>query len=143
MKNHNKTRTQLVNELLILHQQIAEFKISEVQRKKAEDLLKKVVTEGRQAEEALHKVCDDLGLRVQKRTKELTIIKKALLTEIAQRKQIEGQVNSTNTLLKLFTKESSRKEYLDSVVELIRSWSGCCCVGIRILDKYGKIPYES
>ena len=39
MKNHDKTRTQLVNELVILRKEIAEFKLSEAQRKKAEDSL--------------------------------------------------------------------------------------------------------
>jgi PAS domain S-box-containing protein len=53
MKNHDKTRTQLVNELVILRKEIAEFKISEAQRKKAEDLLKKVVTKSERAYETM------------------------------------------------------------------------------------------
>jgi PAS domain S-box-containing protein len=53
MKNHDKTRNQLVNELLKLRQQIAEFKITEAQRKKTENLLKEAVTEGKQAYETM------------------------------------------------------------------------------------------
>jgi PAS domain S-box-containing protein len=53
MKNHDKTRNQLVNELGNLRQQIAEFKITEAQRKKAEDLLKEAMTECRQAYEKM------------------------------------------------------------------------------------------
>ena len=53
MKNHDKTRTQLLNELVILRQQIAALKISEAQRKKADDLLKKIVTEINHAYEAM------------------------------------------------------------------------------------------
>ena len=53
MKNHDKTRNQLVNELVKLRQQIAEFKITEAQRKKAEDLLKEAVTEYKQAYETM------------------------------------------------------------------------------------------
>jgi PAS domain S-box-containing protein len=53
MKNHDKTRNQLVNELLKLRQQIVEFKITEAQRKKAEDLLKEAMTECKQAYETM------------------------------------------------------------------------------------------
>ncbi|MEW6001600.1 MAG: PAS domain S-box protein [Nitrospirota bacterium] len=62
---------------------------------------------------------------------------------ITERKETEKRIDATNAVLELFTKKFSRKEYLDSVVELIRTWSGCRCVGVRILDKYGNIPYES
>ena len=40
-------------------------------------------------------------------------------------------------------KSPYRREYLNAVVELLQSWSGCRCVGIRVLDKQGFIPYES
>lgn len=40
-------------------------------------------------------------------------------------------------------KSPSRKEYLDSVVKIIKNWSGCSCVGIRILDPDGTMPFES
>ena len=40
-------------------------------------------------------------------------------------------------------KSPTRKEYLDSVVRLIQIWSGCSCVGIRILDEEGTMPFES
>jgi PAS domain S-box-containing protein len=53
MKNHDKTKTQLVNELVKLRQRIAGFEISEAQRKKAENLLKGIETESKQAYEAM------------------------------------------------------------------------------------------
>jgi PAS domain S-box-containing protein len=53
MKNHDKTRNQLVNELVKLRQQVTESKITEAQRKKAEDLLKEAVTECKQAYETM------------------------------------------------------------------------------------------
>ncbi|MGA2094538.1 MAG: PAS domain S-box protein, partial [Sedimentisphaerales bacterium] len=37
----------------------------------------------------------------------------------------------------------SRKEYLDSVVSAIHDWAGCKCVGIRLKNQDGFIPYES
>ena len=38
---------------------------------------------------------------------------------------------------------SLRKEYLNNLVEFVRSLSGCQCAGIRILNEDGGIPYES
>jgi len=58
-------------------------------------------------------------------------------------KRREDYARLRHALLELFAEKSSRKEYLDQVVELLQSWSGCCCVGIRVLDEYGNIPYES
>ena len=63
--------------------------------------------------------------------------------DITERKEIENRTNATNALLNLFAKKTSRKEYLDAVVELIRDWSKCRCVGIRVLDEREFIPYES
>ncbi|MBJ6723919.1 PAS domain-containing sensor histidine kinase [Geomesophilobacter sediminis] len=40
-------------------------------------------------------------------------------------------------------KSPTRKDYLDSVVRLLQIWSGCSCVGIRILDADDKMPFES
>jgi PAS domain S-box-containing protein len=67
----------------------------------------------------------------------------ASIGDITQRKETERQINATNVLLSLFSKKSLRKEYLNSVIDLIQSWSGCRCVGIRVLNKQGDIPYES
>ena len=49
----------------------------------------------------------------------------------------------TNDLLQLFPRKFSRKEYLDAAVILIREWSDCRQVGMRIADDEGNIPYES
>ena len=53
MKGSKRTKKQLLDELVKLRHQIAEFKIAEKQRKKAEDLLKSIEAESKQAEEAL------------------------------------------------------------------------------------------
>jgi|GEM_PF-2297958 len=63
--------------------------------------------------------------------------------DITERKQAEKKLKATNALLSLFSQKPSRKEYLDAVVDLIHSWTGYRCVGIRILDDKGYIPYES
>ena len=63
--------------------------------------------------------------------------------DITERKETERQAVFANTLLKLFSEKTTRKEYLDEVVKQIQFWSSCSCVGIRILNEDGYIPYES
>jgi signal transduction histidine kinase/DNA-binding response OmpR family regulator len=63
--------------------------------------------------------------------------------DITEHKQAEEKLKATNALLSLFSQKPSRKQYLGAVVDLIHSWSGYRCVGIRILDDKGYIPYES
>ncbi len=64
-------------------------------------------------------------------------------TDITEQKEAERRRNATNSLLELFARKSSSKEYLDSVAEVIREWSACQALGIRILNEKGEIPYES
>ncbi len=67
----------------------------------------------------------------------------AAARDITERKAAEKRQNVTNALTELFARKNSRKEYLDSAVEVIRDWSGCRCVGIRVVDEHGHIPYEA
>ncbi len=67
----------------------------------------------------------------------------AAARDVTERKAVEEKQKVTNSLLELFAKKTSRKEYLDAVVQVIHEWSGCECVGIRIDDGKGNIPYES
>ncbi len=60
-----------------------------------------------------------------------------------ERKIAEKALHDTNTLLKLFTVQSSKKEYLDSIARLLQEWAGCEAVGLRVLDKEANIPYAS
>src|SRR4030042_3121580 len=53
MKDREKTKKQLLNELVELRHQIAELEISDAQRNKTEDLLRIAGAEGKQADEAL------------------------------------------------------------------------------------------
>ena len=46
-------------------------------------------------------------------------------------------------LLELFAHKAVRQEYLDAVVALLRSRSGCRCVGIRVTDEKRGVPYMS
>ncbi len=63
--------------------------------------------------------------------------------DITERKETESRISLNNELLTLLSQTFSREEYLDSTTSLFHEWSGCRCIGIRIPDKYGNIPYES
>ncbi len=65
------------------------------------------------------------------------------LDDVTGYKEIQNRIQTTNVLLNAFVKKFSRKEYLDQVVEFVRTWSGCRCVGIRVLEEDGFIPFES
>jgi len=65
------------------------------------------------------------------------------LDDVTRRKQSERRDGFSKALLESFATKGTRKEYLDSVVEMIRGWCGCRCVGIRVVDRQGNIPYES
>jgi PAS domain S-box-containing protein len=63
--------------------------------------------------------------------------------DITNRRRALDLLNVTSKLLELFVTTTGRKEYLTSVVDLFREWTECECIGVRILDKQGNIPYES
>lgn len=63
--------------------------------------------------------------------------------DISERKEAEQRDAVTTALLKLFAQKRGRREYLDTAAELIRDWSGCRHVGLRITDQDGNIPYGS
>ena len=63
--------------------------------------------------------------------------------DITERKETERRIRITNDLFKLFTRKFSLKEYVDAAVELIRAWSGCRHVGVRVVDDAGRVAYVS
>jgi PAS domain S-box-containing protein len=67
----------------------------------------------------------------------------AAARDVTEHNRIEKRERITNVLMELFAQKATRKEYLDSVVRAVRDWSGCQCVGIRLTNSDGLIPYES
>jgi PAS domain S-box-containing protein len=65
-----------------------------------------------------------------------------IVRDVTERKEAENKDHVINTLMELFATKSSRKEYLGSVAQVIHEWSGCRCVGIRVINDQGYIPYE-
>jgi PAS domain S-box-containing protein len=70
-----------------------------------------------------------------------------VLIDIDERKRAEvaarRQDGYRRQLLELLTRTTTRKEYLDAVVDVLREWSQCRCVGIRVADEEGRAPYVS
>ncbi len=71
------------------------------------------------------------------------VMSRSTLYDVTERRETERRITVTNELLKLYTRTSLRKEYLDSAMKIIREWSGCRSVGMRIADRDGNIPYEA
>jgi PAS domain S-box-containing protein len=65
------------------------------------------------------------------------------LSDITERKEAERRRDLTSALSALFAQKTSASEYLHSVVELIRHWSGSEALGIRLVNEQQEIPYES
>jgi|GEM_PF-2248824 PAS domain S-box-containing protein len=85
------------------------------ERKKAEQEIVR-------ASEALKLAHDELEQRVAERT--------------------AGQL-VTNRILEQFARTSSKRVFLDAAVHIIREWSACEFVGVRVRDHQGNIPFES
>ena len=62
-------------------------------------------------------------------------------TDITERQAARARRDATHGLLDMFAHRGSSKEYLEGVVEIIRAWADCQCLGIRVVDEHGHIPY--
>ncbi len=78
MRYENKTKEELFGELKLLRKRIADLKKEELKRQKAE--------------KALERIREDLEVRVQKRTLEISRVNVDLKEEIARRKQAQGEI---------------------------------------------------
>jgi len=47
------------------------------------------------------------------------------------------------SVLETLSQSRDMKKYLERLVKQVKKYSGCCCVGIRLLDDDGNIPYVS
>lgn len=64
--------------------------------------------------------------------------------DITALRQAQSRDVIISTLLGLFIGHTTRGEYLDAVVQHVRDWSGCTCVGIRVLDGVRDcVPYAA
>ncbi len=66
-----------------------------------------------------------------------------ICADITERKEAERRREFTSSLLALFVQNSTARDYLDSVVGIIRNWSGCRALGIRVRNGEQHIPYAA
>ena len=55
----------------------------------------------------------------------------------------ERHTHAANALMRLYALSTERSAYLRGAMQLLRVWSACRYVGIRVLTQTGEIPYES
>jgi PAS domain S-box-containing protein len=67
----------------------------------------------------------------------------AAARDITERKETERRQGFTHALLALFAKKTTANEYLNALVEVIRQWTGCQSLGIRLVTEGEDIPYET
>ncbi|HOX58854.1 MAG TPA: PAS domain S-box protein [Candidatus Paceibacterota bacterium] len=67
----------------------------------------------------------------------------AAARDITDRKLAERRRDFTSGLLALFAQKTSARDYLNSVLEVVRQWTGCQALGIRIADEQGEIPFAA
>jgi PAS domain S-box-containing protein len=66
-----------------------------------------------------------------------------MVQDLTKRKQTEKHVEGIRALLELFATKSSRADYLESVVALLRRWCDCHGAGIRLRESDGRLPYAA
>jgi PAS domain S-box-containing protein len=71
------------------------------------------------------------------------LMSRSTLYDITERRETERQVKVVNELLYLFAQNFTRREYLDAACRLLRDWSGCRHVGVRIVNPDDKVPFEA
>lgn len=67
----------------------------------------------------------------------------AIVVDGTQRQWAEYRLRATRDLLGLFVRGADRQEYLRSVVDLLRDWSGCENIGIRLVDAGRSAAYRA
>ncbi len=102
-----------------------------------------VAIQRKKAEDAIKKVNKELEVRVRERTRDLARTNVRLNNELAERIKTEKFIRITNALLKLADRCHDKKEYIKIALRLMKSWVRCECAGIRIVDEEKRIPYEA
>ncbi|HRR81123.1 MAG TPA: PAS domain S-box protein [Planctomycetota bacterium] len=101
------------------------------------------ITARKAMEEELRHARDQMELRVWQRTAELAETVRQLEAEKAATERAAARAEVTARLLRLFAEKTARRDYLEASVALLHDWSGCRCVGIRVLREDGGLPYEA
>ncbi len=63
--------------------------------------------------------------------------------DVTRMKQAQRHLSGMAALSNLFASGSSRRGYLKAVVKLLKDWCDCDCVGVRLLEEDGHLPYAA
>jgi PAS domain S-box-containing protein len=63
--------------------------------------------------------------------------------DVTARRDTERRRELMSGLLRLFSEKADRPAYLNSVVAELRNWTGCDCVGIRVVERDGGAPFAT
>jgi PAS domain S-box-containing protein len=66
-----------------------------------------------------------------------------IIRDVSEKKEKEYLVQDMNRILRMFSQNLTRKDFLDTIVELIKSYCGCRYAGVMEYDKKGSILFES
>lgn len=61
--------------------------------------------------------------------------------DLTHQKRTERHLEGVAALLRIFATKSSRRDYLKAVARFLASWCSCRCVGIRLLNENGQLPF--
>jgi len=100
------------------------------------------ITQRKKAELILQRYQKLLKEEVLQSTDDLIETNKKLNAEIEERKRIEYELELKNELLRIAGTAVSTQDYLQNLIEIIRTISACPAVGIRIYEE-GTILYHS
>ena len=101
------------------------------------------ITERKIVEAKLEKNHEFLEIQVTQRTHQLIEKNEELKQEIFDRQSSQRLVYASNKLLKLLNKRISQNEYSDSLVQLLRDWTRCRCVGVQVINGRERFHYDS
>ena len=65
------------------------------------------------------------------------------MLEDLTRKNDNALGQNIKVIAKLFSETHIRENFLSSIVKIIRDWTDCQCVGIRVINTEGLMPYEA
>lgn len=99
--------------------------------------------EKKRMDKALESAYGELELKVAQRTQELLDKNTELRAQIAEKEHAEKQTRMTNELLSLVNQTYTRSDYLNMAVAKLRKWTVCECIGVRLMNEEGDIPYEA
>lgn len=131
-------------ELLKLYVRDIEGRLNQTQILKHTEM---VAATGRTRFESAHRKKDGSSVEVEVTMSLIEIEQNqyfvVITRDLTEFKEVLSSINAGDAIKELSIKATTRKEYFDSVVKMIRNWSDCKHVGLRLLDSTGNVPYES